>query len=133
MTPWRSGPAPGWRQWLLAGLVGWLWSVPVGLALWLVAAGVGRISAEAALIPMAAALFLIFAPAFSWVGLAIAAPMALGAARQGRFGPASAALIGAVAGALAAWVLGGTSPLLLALFGAVTLLLIRATLTIAAR
>ena len=133
MTLWRSGPAPAPRDWLLAGLIGWFWSVPFGLALWLVAVVLGNLLPELALVPMAGALFLLFAPAFSWIGLVIALPMAVGAARQGRFGPGSAALIGAVAGGLAAWVLGGTNAAVTAAFGAITLLIIRATLTLAAR
>lgn len=125
MTLWQSGPAPTLGGWIMAGIVGWLWSVPVGLGLWGLAALLGKVSAEAALVPMGAALFLIFAPAFSWVGLVIALPMALGAARRGLFGPASAALIGALAGALAAWVIGGTNAALTAPFGAITLLIVQ--------
>lgn len=133
MSVWRSGPAPAPRDWLLASLVGWFWSVPFGLALWLVAVVLGNLLPEMALLPMAGALFLLFAPAFSWVGLLIALPMAVGAARRGWFGPGSAVVIGAVAGGLAAWALGGTNALVTAVFGAVTLLIIRATLTLAAR
>ena len=133
MTLWRSGPAPALGAWLLAGLIGWVWSVPFGLLLWLVAVVLGKLVPELALMPMAAALFLLFAPAFSWVGLLIALPMAVGAARRGLFGPGSAALIGTVAGGLAAWALGGTSEVVTAVFGVITLLIVRAVLTRAVR
>lgn len=132
MSLWRSDIAPAPRAWALAGLIGWFWSVPLGLALWLIAVVLGQIQAELALLPMAGALVMLFAPAFSWVGLLIALPMAVGAARRGLFGPASALVIGALAGALAAWAIGGTSALLTAPFGAMTLAVLRATLLRAA-
>ena len=133
MTLWRSGAAPDWRDWAFAGMIGWFWSVPVGLVLWGVAVAVGQMSAEAALIPMAASLFLLFAPAFSWLGLVLALPVAVAAARRGLFGPASAALIGATAGGMAAGILGGTDARVVAAFGAVTLVLIWAALRLIRR
>lgn len=124
MTLWRSGPAPSPQGWLLAALIGWGWSVPVGLVCWLAASAIGAVDSDLALALLGPALFLTFAPVYSWIGLLLALPAAVLAARRGLFGPASAVLIGLLAGAAGARLLGGTSEVLTAPFGAVTLLIV---------
>ncbi|SIT02605.1 hypothetical protein SAMN05421774_104182 [Gemmobacter megaterium] len=131
MMLWRSGPATRLPGWAVAALIGWLWSVPVGLLLWLASTLVGALDTGIALGLMGAALAGVFAPAYSWVGLVIALPVAVLADRRGWFGPVSALVIGAGAGVVAAAFLGGTSAALTAVFGAITLLIVRRALRLA--
>jgi hypothetical protein len=117
----RSDLAPPLRDWAVAAGIGWVWSVPVGLVLWVGASLLKGVASDAALYVMGAALALVFAPAFSWVGLALALPAAFVAARQGWLGLPGAVAIGALSGAVAASILGGTSAIFTAGFGAITL------------
>jgi hypothetical protein len=119
---------PDLRDWTIAALVGWFWSVPLGLLAWLGAVALGPVASEAALWMIGGALALVFAPAFSWVGLVIAMPLAILAARHGRLGVASALGIGALAGTLSGAILGGMSILFTAGFGTIAMGAVLATL-----
>jgi glucose-6-phosphate-specific signal transduction histidine kinase len=92
----------------------------------LLALAVNRIlGSEAALLVWALAYALLFSPVFSWIGWILALPAVTLALRFGWFGWLSAALIGAIAGAVAGEALQiEAAPA----FGLVALLCLRALL-----
>lgn len=130
MTWLRGGPTPGWQRWLVAGAIGWLWSVPVGLALMLLALALkSALPAQAGLVMLFGAAGL-FAPVYSWTGLLPALGLAFVLDRRGWFGWLPAAGTGLVCGWIAAEVIGGTSGWLTGGFGVISLLALRAALRI---
>lgn len=117
-------PVP-WTKLLLAMAALWLAPVLLGLIGLMLFLIIGKTWADFGLGVWFTANALVFSPLFSWIGWLIALPPVALALRQGWFGWASAALIGAAAG----FVAGQIAQSAIALpFGVAALLALRAVL-----
>lgn len=122
-----------WRAWALAGLVAWLAPVAAGVVLGGLAGLAGRLLAPDAapgleLVLYISATALVISPAFAWIGLLILLPLLHALAAVGWLGWLPALAAGALAGELAATLLGGLGSLVGPMYGLVSATILRAVL-----
>ncbi len=133
MSLWRSRPGlPRPGDWLPALAAAAAVPVALGLATLALATGLGllpvRPAPETLIALHLAGAALVLSPAFAWVGFAAFLPLAAALARAGWLGTVPALAAGALAGALAAKLLGGTSAAVTAGYGAAAAGIFRAVL-----
>ncbi|MFN4157520.1 MAG: hypothetical protein ACK4GO_03820 [Gemmobacter sp.] len=121
----HSPPTPGAGRLLVTAALVWAAPAALGLCLMTGALLLGRLQPDLALPLWAIAAALLFSPLLSWIGWVLALPAVWLLLDRGRFGWLPAALIGLLAGAIAAAI---TDSELATGFGLVSLLALRALL-----
>ena len=116
----------GWRRALIAHAIAWVAPAALGGVVQALLWAFGTQTwGEAWLMLWALAALLMLSPAFTWFGLALAAPLTAILMDRGWFGWLPAAALGSLVGAILGWLIG--TPLALP-FGTGLALILRATL-----